>query len=154
MPTSRYVFPRLADPLIESPQAGPDALINFVGFSYGTILGAYLVNVLDPTKIGRVVIDGVASSPEWANEPADLMLYNWLNSTESTYNWFLRDCAAAGAGACALALASDKDPAGKEIERRLEGFLNSLWVTPRTVIMPDGNVGVLHSSIARGTSPT
>lgn len=106
--------------------------------------------MLDSAKVGRVVIDGVASSPQWANSAPDLMLYDWLNSTESTYGWFLRDCAAAGPDACALAHASDKDADGREIERRLEHYLDGLWETPRIVITPDGNVGILHSSVARG----
>lgn len=43
---------------------GPEAKISYFGTSYGTILGAFLVNMLPAHKIGRVVIDGVASAPE------------------------------------------------------------------------------------------
>lgn len=42
---------------------GAEAKINYLGFSYGTILGAFLVNMI-PEKIGKVIIDGVASAPQ------------------------------------------------------------------------------------------
>ncbi|KAK4698292.1 hypothetical protein P7C70_g7988, partial [Phenoliferia sp. Uapishka_3] len=71
-----------------------DALINFFGGSYGTILGAYLVNMI-PEKVGRVLIDGVASAPQWANEPTYKWLADWLAYTEKTFDWFLEDCSKA-----------------------------------------------------------
>ncbi|KAL7411374.1 TAP-like protein-domain-containing protein [Mrakia frigida] len=126
---------------------GPDAPINFYGGSYGTIVGAYLVNML-PKKAGRVLIDGVASSPQWANVRADLMIYDWLDSTENTFAWFLRDCAAAGPEGCALALETDKDASGSEIEQRLTAYLDELYVKP--VAISGGDVpGILSSGSAR-----
>lgn len=38
---------------------GPEARINYWGFSYGTVLGQYLTNILPADRIGRVIIDGV-----------------------------------------------------------------------------------------------
>lgn len=38
---------------------GPMAKINFWGFSYGTVIGQWLVSILPPDRIGRVIIDGV-----------------------------------------------------------------------------------------------
>lgn len=59
--------------------------------SYGTILGAYLVNMI-PDKIGRVIVDGVASAPRWANQHPHDWLHSWIVDTEKTFQWFLRDC--------------------------------------------------------------
>lgn len=56
-----------------------------------TVLGAYLVNMI-PEKIGRVLIDGVASARQWANEFPPEWLHDWVVDTESTFQWFLRDC--------------------------------------------------------------
>lgn len=66
--------------------------------------------------------------------------------------WFLRDCASAGPTACALALETDVDPEGSEIEQRLEAYLNGLWEAPRAIVTSEGQAGVLTSSIARGGS--
>jgi len=70
---------------------GEDAPINFFGGSYGTVLGAYLVNMI-PEKIGRVYIDGVASAPQWANRHTYEWLPEWMKYTETTYQWFLKSC--------------------------------------------------------------
>ncbi|KAL8283847.1 hypothetical protein RQP46_005279 [Phenoliferia psychrophenolica] len=95
---------------------GEDALINFFGGSYGTILGAYLVNMI-PDKINRVLIDGVASSPQFA-----------------------------GPKACALATKTGEDP--KDIMKRLEDYLDTLYDHPLAV--PDAvRPGVLNSGGAR-----
>lgn len=45
-----------------------------------------------PDKIGRVIIDGVASAPDWANQHSTEWLPKWLKYTEETFQWFLRDC--------------------------------------------------------------
>lgn len=45
-----------------------------------------------PDKIGRVIIDGVASAPLWANEHPQEWLHQWIQDTEDTFQWFLRDC--------------------------------------------------------------
>ncbi|KAM5537020.1 hypothetical protein V8D89_009349, partial [Ganoderma adspersum] len=37
---------------------GPGAPVNYVGYSYGTILGAWLVNMF-PDRVGRIILDGV-----------------------------------------------------------------------------------------------
>nr|VWO95568.1 N/A [Ganoderma boninense] len=70
---------------------GNDTLINFYGFSYGTIMGQYLVNMF-PDRVGRVVIDGVADAEAWANDPPYIEVQTWLNSTEVTYRTFFEDC--------------------------------------------------------------
>ncbi|KAI5479164.1 alpha/beta-hydrolase [Pseudohyphozyma bogoriensis] len=124
---------------------GPDAPINFFGGSYGTILGAYLVNML-PEKIGKVLIDGVASSPGWANLHTTEWLHDWMIDTEKTYRWFLSDCSKAGPEACPIGHYKGENP--KDIDARLEAFLDDLYDSPMAV--PDGiRPGVLNSGGAR-----
>ncbi|ORY92735.1 TAP-like protein-domain-containing protein [Leucosporidium creatinivorum] len=124
---------------------GPEARINFFGASYGTILGAYLVNML-PEKIGRVIIDGVASAPLWANSHPHEWLHQWIENTEDTFQWFLRDCSEAGPKGCPLAHSLNEDPLA--IQDRLMLFLDDLYRQPAAV--PDAlRPGVLTSGMAR-----
>jgi pimeloyl-ACP methyl ester carboxylesterase len=48
---------------------GEDKPINWYGFSYGTIIGQYLIKVLPPHRIGRVIIDGVVNPTSWVDYP-------------------------------------------------------------------------------------
>lgn len=125
---------------------GPEAPINFFGASYGTILGAYLVNQLDAKRIGRVLIDGVASAPQWANRAPYLWLHDWLSSTEDTYSWFLSDCSKAGPKSCPLATSVGEDP--DAIDARLMAYLDKLYTAPVPVINT-ARPGVLTSGAAR-----
>ncbi|KAM0746142.1 hypothetical protein T439DRAFT_350818 [Meredithblackwellia eburnea MCA 4105] len=124
---------------------GEETPINFFGGSYGTILGAYLVNMF-PSKMGRVLVDGVASSPQWANQHTYTWLKDWLVNTEDAFQWFLRDCSKAGPQACALAKATEENP--KDIQGRLEKYLDDLYENP--VAVPNGaRPGILNSGGAR-----
>ena len=35
------------------------------GFSYGTVIGQYMINILPPQRLGRIVIDGVVDAATW-----------------------------------------------------------------------------------------
>ncbi|KAJ7484005.1 hypothetical protein B0H11DRAFT_1196196 [Mycena galericulata] len=109
---------------------GEDAKINFWGASYGSILGAYLVNML-PDRVGFVVIDGIADPVNWSTEPSHKWPINWLASTEKTYRFYLETCSRAGPDACPLAEYTDEPY--EDIEARLESFFDRLAVTPLPV---------------------
>jgi hypothetical protein len=36
------------------------------GISYGTIIGQYLIKILPPNRVGRVIIDAVVNPTVWA----------------------------------------------------------------------------------------
>ncbi|EKM57161.1 uncharacterized protein PHACADRAFT_254740 [Phanerochaete carnosa HHB-10118-sp] len=114
---------------------GPDALINFYGFSYGTILGQYLVNMF-PDRVGRVAIDGVADASAWASEPYYTWYRGWLSSTTDAYDIFFQRCSEVGPPHCPLAQEKGEDPS--DIKDRLENFIDSLFYEPMSV--PDTNV--------------
>lgn len=42
--------------------------LHYIGFSYGTILGNYFVSLF-PERVGRVVLDGVCNTDDYANGP-------------------------------------------------------------------------------------
>lgn len=109
---------------------GTDSLINFYGFSYGTIMGQYLINIF-PDRVGRVVIDGVVDVNLWANEAPYRQLPVWLNSTEATYALFYEECAKAGPTACALAMKENEDP--KDILDCVEDWIDGLYNAPLAV---------------------
>ncbi|KAJ7687836.1 Alpha/Beta hydrolase protein [Mycena rosella] len=109
---------------------GEDGKINFWGGSYGSILGAYLVNML-PDRAGFVVIDGIADPVNWSTEPSHKWPINWLASTEKTYRFYLEACSHAGPEACPLTQYQDEP--FEEIEARIESFFDRLAVTPLPV---------------------
>ncbi|KIJ54045.1 hypothetical protein M422DRAFT_775291 [Sphaerobolus stellatus SS14] len=83
---------------------GPGKLVNFYGFSYGTVIGNYLVNMF-PERVGRIIIDGVVDSIVWATEPSFRFFDRSLQDTEPiVLPGFLNMCAAAGPGNCAFAI--------------------------------------------------
>ncbi|KAJ7187332.1 hypothetical protein C8R46DRAFT_1059501 [Mycena filopes] len=109
---------------------GEDAKINYWGASYGSILGAYLVNML-PERAGFVVIDGIADPVNWSTEPSHKWPINWLASTEKTYRFYLETCSHAGPEACPLTQYTDEPY--EEIEARLEDFFDTLALAPLPV---------------------
>ncbi|KAJ7330409.1 hypothetical protein DFH08DRAFT_882587 [Mycena albidolilacea] len=109
---------------------GEDGKINYWGGSYGSILGAYLVNML-PHRAGFVVIDGIADPVNWSTEPSHKWPINWLASTEKTYRFYLETCSRAGPEACPLTQYTDEPY--EEIEARLESFFDNLAVAPLPV---------------------
>ncbi|KAG8744376.1 hypothetical protein FRC10_010263 [Ceratobasidium sp. 414] len=81
---------------------GSDKPIDYWGFSYGTVIGIYFVNMF-PSRVGRVVIDGVVDPTYWANRPAHEIWSINAESTDEALTGFVQACAAAGPDNCAIA---------------------------------------------------
>ncbi|KAF9072802.1 hypothetical protein BDP27DRAFT_1400715 [Rhodocollybia butyracea] len=127
---------------------GEDTKINYWGGSYGSILGAYLVNML-PRRIGYAVIDGIADPVNWSSdcEPSHKWPINWVSDAEKTYKLFLEDCSKAGPSLCPLT--RYKDEPWQNLERRFEDFFDATARKP--IPVPFGNrPGYLTSGGARG----
>ncbi|THU82258.1 alpha/beta-hydrolase [Dendrothele bispora CBS 962.96] len=124
---------------------GEDAKINYFGGSYGSILGAYLVNML-PERIGYAAIDGIADPVNWSNEPSHKWPHNWVYHSEKTYEIFLKGCSEAGPTICPLT--KFKGEPWKNIERRFEEFFDLLALEPLPVFDGD-RPGFLTSGAAR-----
>ncbi|KAJ7477355.1 hypothetical protein FB451DRAFT_1242275 [Mycena latifolia] len=112
---------------------GEDAKINYWGASYGSILGAYLANML-PDRAGFVVIDGIADPVNWSTEPSHKWPANWLTSTDKTYRFYLETYSHAGPEACPLA--EYQDEPYEDIEARIEAIFNRLVVAPLPLERP------------------
>ncbi|KAF8314514.1 alpha/beta-hydrolase [Clavulina sp. PMI_390] len=81
---------------------GKDAPVNYAGFSYGTAIGAYFVNMF-PDRVGRVLIDGVVEPESWANEAEYLWGPRDYQDAEKAFGDFATGCIQAGPERCALA---------------------------------------------------
>ncbi|KAH8102225.1 TAP-like protein-domain-containing protein [Cristinia sonorae] len=106
---------------------GPDALINYYGGSYGSVLGQYLVNML-PDRVGRVAIDGIVDAKLWADKPPYQWYSQWLVETDNAYGQFYTGCSESGPIHCPLAEYQGEDPA--KIRTRVESFIDSLYYQP------------------------
>ncbi|KAF8333063.1 Alpha/Beta hydrolase protein [Cantharellus anzutake] len=81
---------------------GPEAPVNYWGFSYGTIIGSYLVNMF-PHRVGHVIIDGVVNPQVWAAEPSYKLWSDSLQNTSDVFYGFSAACAMAGPTGCEIA---------------------------------------------------
>ncbi|KAG8931574.1 hypothetical protein FRC02_002502 [Tulasnella sp. 418] len=81
---------------------GPDKPVNYWGFSYGTTIGSYFVNMF-PNRVGRVIIDGVDSPEQWANLPGYTRWSDMISDAELALEGFASLCVQAGQSNCALA---------------------------------------------------
>ena len=107
-------------------QAVGDRRLHYVGFSYGTLIGATYANLF-PRRVGRMIIDGNVDPDNRTNR----RLFNKLERAggfETALTGFLAACDAAGA-ACALAGAS---------RGKFDAVRERLRQGPAT--LPDGSV--------------
>ncbi|KAK0549096.1 hypothetical protein OC846_004207 [Tilletia horrida] len=125
---------------------GEDAPINFIGASYGTVLGAYLANMLPAHRLGRIAIDGVVCPRDWSTMPSEYWLKEWLVDAERAYEWFLEACERAGPDECAL-MQSSTDTAAN-INDRLERLVEDLYRAPVPVAHAS-RPGLLTSGVIR-----
>ncbi len=101
---------------------GPGALINYLGFDYGTVIGSYLVNstffldlarpdhhihcwlyLVFPDRVGRIILDGVVNPHIWAGEPSYKLWSDSLKNTSDVFHGFAAACAMAGPTGCEIA---------------------------------------------------
>lgn len=113
--------------LITTALEGEDALINFWGFSYGTVMGQYLVNMF-PDRVGRVIIDGVVDAEAWVSQPYYTWYHSWMANVTDAYNIFLQQCSQAGSPSCALVTEAGQDPT--LLADRIETYINGLYYYP------------------------
>ncbi|KAE9404515.1 hypothetical protein BT96DRAFT_916850 [Gymnopus androsaceus JB14] len=117
-----------------------DTKINYWGESYGSIIGAYLVNMMPERAWVRCYRC-------WSNEPTHKWPTNWLANAEKTYEIFLKDCSKAGPSVCPLT--QYKDEPWQNIEQRFEAFFDATAKEPIPVLSGH-RPGILTSGAARG----
>ncbi|KAF8582474.1 alpha/beta-hydrolase [Ramaria rubella] len=101
----------------------PEVKINYWGFSYGTVIGNYFVNMF-PERVGRVIIDGVVDTVVWATKPSYELGPVSLSAVESVFQGFAEKCSEAGPQNCAIAQ-NDSTPAS--ILQGIENLINTAY---------------------------
>ncbi|EIW56310.1 alpha/beta-hydrolase [Trametes versicolor FP-101664 SS1] len=84
---------------------GPGSPVNYAGISYGTLLGAWFVNMF-PKRVGRVLLDGVLNPQLVATQESHKIWPQQLSDTDKAYEAFVAGCALAGPSGCAIATAN------------------------------------------------
>lgn len=90
-------------------QAVGDEQLSYVGYSYGTFLGATYA-ALFPDRVRAMVLDGTTDVDAWSGVGSDELLGARLGQAAGateTFGEFARLCAEAGPSACALASLGD-----------------------------------------------
>lgn len=70
-------------------------LLNFWGFSYGTIIGQTFGSMF-PDRVGRVVLDGVVDPDDYSRGK----IRTWLQDTDAAFSTFFIYCSMAGPDLC------------------------------------------------------
>nr|VWO96249.1 N/A [Ganoderma boninense] len=81
---------------------GPGAPINYFGYSYGTILGSWLVNMF-PNRVGRIILDGVIDPQLFGSVEISLGWQHQLHNADDIYDGLVTGCALAGPAGCSIA---------------------------------------------------
>lgn len=104
---------------------GPDAKLNYWGFSYGTFFLSEFIQAF-PNRVGRVLADGVMD-PEDNAKTSDVQLPNSQVSARDAINDFISSCEAANAN-CPLAT----PPAGVTgtLTERIDNLFEALFTKP------------------------
>ncbi|CRG83243.1 Tripeptidyl aminopeptidase [Talaromyces islandicus] len=108
------------------------ARLQYIGFSYGTVIGNYFA-ALYPGRVGRMVLDGVVNVDDYAHGPG--WLTN-LDDTDEILEQFWRGCHEAGPSTCALASVSDSS--ASELRDRFWSWIAQLDDTPLPVVTSKG----------------
>lgn len=114
-------------------QAVGDEQLSYVGYSYGTVLGATYA-ALFPDRVRAMVLDGTMDVDAWSGvgsrELVGARIGQAAGATE-TFDEFARLCGEAGPAACALASLGDPGEV-------VEATYAALREAPVDVPMPDG----------------
>ncbi|KAI0807370.1 TAP-like protein-domain-containing protein [Fomes fomentarius] len=101
---------------------GPDAPINYIGISYGTLIGAWFVNMF-PERVGRVIIDGIINPQTFATqETSTVWDAQQYESSDAVYKGFITGCALTGPQNCAAASEGDGP---LDIDAKFQALINA-----------------------------
>ncbi|TFK81912.1 alpha/beta-hydrolase [Polyporus arcularius HHB13444] len=103
---------------------GPGAPVNYVGISYGTLIGSWLINMF-PERVGRVILDSILEPTFFATQEVST---HWVPHqfvlADTVYQGFVTGCALAGPDGCAAASEAG-GPA--DIDAKIQHILKALY---------------------------
>ncbi|CAE6480547.1 unnamed protein product [Rhizoctonia solani] len=126
---------------------GEDGL-NFMGWSYGTVLGATFA-AIRPNLVKRMVLDGVWDAELYFTDTLEWGR-SWIKDTPKTYAGFISTCIEAGPVECALA--KTKENTTETIEglvKRLDALYTKLEREPLVVGDSAVGPGTVHAHSVR-----
>jgi pimeloyl-ACP methyl ester carboxylesterase len=127
-----------------------DSKLNYLGLSYGTVLGATYAN-LYPGKIRALVLDGNVDPVKWFEKPSgEIPLSTFIRmesdiGTSATLARFLDLCGAATVSRCAF---SAGDPAATHA--KFDTLLTRLRAKPVTISGPNGPIPYTYTGTVGG----
>ncbi|KAK4081113.1 uncharacterized protein Triagg1_2645 [Trichoderma aggressivum f. europaeum] len=120
----------------EEDQNNPVPRIQYLGFSYGTILGNTFASMF-PGRVGRMVLDGVQSAPDYYTGDTRTA----LEDTDEMFDIFLQGCYAAKVNICPLRLSYKTI---KEAKKQFWQWIFDLNRLPVSVNLVKGGIKVVR----------
>ncbi|UKZ57144.1 hypothetical protein TrVGV298_010996 [Trichoderma virens] len=117
--------------------------LQYIGYSYGTVLGNYFASLF-PGRVGRIVLDGVVDVNDYSSGPG------WITNlvdTDEIADRFFSGCHEAGPKICALA--RENDESSSSVKSRFYLWLSELDKKPISAISPTGTIVVVSSQDIR-----
>ncbi|KAG8933401.1 hypothetical protein FRC02_011936 [Tulasnella sp. 418] len=109
---------------------GPGNPIRYWGFSYGTVIGSYLLDLF-PNRVGRVVLDGVVDTTIYSQKPPYQIYADLVQDAEIALQAFYDACAVAGPDLCAIA---KPNSTGATIRQWANDLIDTAYVGPRSEV--------------------
>ncbi|KAI0709173.1 alpha/beta-hydrolase, partial [Earliella scabrosa] len=101
---------------------GPDVPINYIGNSYGTLIGSWFINMF-PERIGRVILNAVIDPIYFATQEVSLAsISNTFVSADTIYKALITGCALTGPEGCAAASEGDGP---LDIDAKIQALINA-----------------------------
>ncbi|GME23738.1 Nedd8-like protein [Neofusicoccum parvum] len=101
---------------------GEDGLLRYIGYSYGSVLGATVASMF-PDRMDRVILDGVVNLHEYYRGYEVEM----FTDTDKTFAGFLSTCVTAGPEHCALARSNHT---AASLEKAVYSLMDNLKYRP------------------------
>ncbi|KAL1616078.1 hypothetical protein SLS56_011559 [Neofusicoccum ribis] len=101
---------------------GEDGLLRYIGYSYGSVLGATVASMF-PDRMDRVILDGVVNLHEYYRGYEVEM----FTDTDKTFAGFLSACVTAGPEHCALARSNHT---AASLEKAVYSLMDNLKYRP------------------------
>lgn len=106
---------------------GKSEPINFWGFSYGTVIGQYMVKILPAKRLGKIVLDGVVNVDVWSDYGSST-LQQGFQDTDKVFDIFASSCIKVGQDCSLNAHYAFKD--SNDLISRIDSAIDSLYSTP------------------------
>ncbi|KAI0769263.1 alpha/beta-hydrolase [Trametes elegans] len=106
---------------------GPGSPVNFIGLSYGSLLGSWLVNMF-PERVGRVLIDGIINPVFLATEETPIVWSQEIRDDGKLYDGMVIGCALAGPTGCPIVA---QGQSASDVNRDIQGLVQRAYGAAR-----------------------